>query len=156
MIDADRHEDISRAVAFSAGGNGGKRSPELPAAQSAKVGQVAEMKVLDKTEQSDQASSRNEKPESCYCSGLPKGSGPCLSCYTRWLASRRSKEVMAEDWDWLADQQESAPRICVRKNRLSGERLPAQAGGARAGTTTISTWLRTTRLSAVSSRRACP
>jgi hypothetical protein len=25
---------------------------------------------------------------------------------------------MAEDWDWLADQQESAPRICVRKNRL--------------------------------------
>jgi hypothetical protein len=76
------------------------------------------MKVLDKTEQSDQASSRNEKPESCYRSALPKGSGPCLSCYTRWLASRRSKEVMAEDWDWLADQQESAPRICVRKNRL--------------------------------------
>ena len=74
--------------------------------------------MLDKTEQSDQASSRNEKPDSCYCSARPNGSGPCLSCYTRWLASRRSKEVMAEDWDWLADQQESAPRICVRKNRL--------------------------------------
>ena len=59
-----------------------------------------------KTEQSDQASSPNEKPESCYCSALPKGSGPCLSCYTRWLASRRSKEDMAEEWDWLADQQE--------------------------------------------------
>ena len=32
----------------------------------------------------------NEKPESCYCSALPKGSGPCLPCYTRWLAGRRS------------------------------------------------------------------
>jgi hypothetical protein len=79
---------------------------ELTAAQSAKVGQVAEMKVLDKVEQSDQASSPNEKPESCYCSALPKGSGPCLPCYTRWLASRRSKVAMAEEWDWLADQQE--------------------------------------------------
>jgi hypothetical protein len=26
--DADRHEDISRAVAFSAGGDGGRRLPE--------------------------------------------------------------------------------------------------------------------------------
>jgi hypothetical protein len=74
--------------------------------RSAKIGQVAEMKVLDKIEQSDQLSSPNEKPESCYCSALPKGSGPCLSCYTRWLASRRSKEDMAEEWDWSADQQE--------------------------------------------------
>jgi hypothetical protein len=43
-----------------------------------------------KTEQSDQASSRNKKPESCYCSALPKGSGLCLPCYTRWLAGGRS------------------------------------------------------------------
>jgi hypothetical protein len=46
----------------------------------------AEMKMLDKTEQSDQAPNPNEKPENCYCSALPKGSGPCLPCYTRWLA----------------------------------------------------------------------
>jgi len=62
--------------------------------------------MLDKTEQSDRAPSPNEKPESCYCSALPKGSGPCLPCYTRWLASRRSKRDMAEESDRLADQQE--------------------------------------------------
>jgi hypothetical protein len=49
----------------------------------------AETKMLDKTEQSDRASNPNEKPESCYCSTLPKGS-MCLPCYTRWLAGRRS------------------------------------------------------------------
>jgi hypothetical protein len=42
--------------------------------------------MLDKTEQSDRAPNPNEKPESCYCSTLPKGSGPCLPCYTQWLA----------------------------------------------------------------------
>src|SRR5262249_16447085 len=26
------------------------------------------------------------KPEICYCSALPKGSGLCLPCYTRWLS----------------------------------------------------------------------
>jgi hypothetical protein len=41
--------------------------------------------MLDKTEQSDRAPNPNEKPEDCYCSALPKGSGPCLPCYTRWL-----------------------------------------------------------------------
>jgi hypothetical protein len=41
--------------------------------------------MLDKTEQSDRPNP-NEKPENCYCSALPKGSGPCLPCYTRWLA----------------------------------------------------------------------
>jgi hypothetical protein len=46
---------------------------------------VAEMKMLDKTEQSDRANP-NEKPENCYCSALPKGSGLCLPCYTRWLS----------------------------------------------------------------------
>jgi len=39
--------------------------------------------MLDKTEQSDWAANPNEKPESCYCSALPKGSGLCLPCYTR-------------------------------------------------------------------------
>jgi hypothetical protein len=47
------------------------------------------MKMLDKTEQSDRAPIPNEKPESCYCPALPKGSGLCLPCYTRWLAARR-------------------------------------------------------------------
>ena len=41
--------------------------------------------MLDKTEQSDPPNP-NEKPENCYCSALPKGSGPCLPCFTRWLA----------------------------------------------------------------------
>ena len=34
--------------------------------------------MLDKTEQSDRTPNPNEKPESCYCSALPKGSGLCL------------------------------------------------------------------------------
>ena len=46
------------------------------------------MKMLDKTEQSDRAANPNEKPENCYCSALPKGSGLCLPCYTRWLIAR--------------------------------------------------------------------
>src|ERR1700730_1059054 len=46
------------------------------------AGRVAEMQMRDKTEQSDRAPNPNEKPESCYCSALPKGSGPCLPCYT--------------------------------------------------------------------------
>jgi hypothetical protein len=50
---------------------------------------VVEMKMLDKTEQSDRAANPNEKPENCYCSALPKGSGLCLPCYMRWLADRR-------------------------------------------------------------------
>jgi len=36
------------------------------------------------------AAQQEEKPETCYCSALPKGSGLCLPCYTRWLAGRRS------------------------------------------------------------------
>src|SRR5262249_19575238 len=50
----------------------------------------AEVKMLDKTEQSDRAPNPNEKPENCYCSAVPKGSGLCLPCYPRWLAGRRS------------------------------------------------------------------
>jgi hypothetical protein len=42
--------------------------------------------MLNKTEQSDRAPNANEKQEDCYCSALPKGSGLCLPCYTRWLA----------------------------------------------------------------------
>ena len=45
--------------------------------------------MLNKTEQSDRAPNANEKPENCYCSALPKGSGLCLPCYTRWLAVER-------------------------------------------------------------------
>jgi hypothetical protein len=38
---------------------------------------MAEMKMLDKSgEQSCRASNANEKPESCYCSALPKGVQP--------------------------------------------------------------------------------
>jgi len=39
---------------------------------------------------SARVSQPNEKPENCYCSALPKGSGLCLPCYTRWLAGRRA------------------------------------------------------------------
>ena len=52
------------------------------------AGRMAEMKMLDKTEQSERAPNPNDKPKSCYCSALPKGSGLCLPCYTRWLAGR--------------------------------------------------------------------
>ena len=54
-------------------------------------GRVAKMKMLDKTERSDRAQNPNEKPESCYCSALPKGS-PCLPCYTRWLADSARRQ----------------------------------------------------------------
>jgi acetyl-CoA synthetase len=40
--------------------------------------------------ESERAPNPNEKPENCYCSALPKGSGLCLPCYTRWLAGRRA------------------------------------------------------------------
>jgi hypothetical protein len=45
--------------------------------------------MLNKTEQSDRAPNPNEKPEDCYCSALPKGSGLCLPCYTQWLKGER-------------------------------------------------------------------
>ena len=35
----------------------------------------AVMKMHDMIERSDRTSNANEKPESCYCSALPKGSG---------------------------------------------------------------------------------
>ena len=47
--------------------------------------------MLNKTKQSDRAPNANEKPEDCYCSALPKGSGLCLPCYTRWLAGERPR-----------------------------------------------------------------
>ena len=50
------------------------------------------MKIVDRAEHSDQAANPKEKPESCYCSALPKGSGLCLPCCTRWLAGRRRAE----------------------------------------------------------------
>jgi hypothetical protein len=51
--------------------------------------------MLNKTEQSDRAPNPNEKPENCYCSALPKGSGMYLPCYTRWLAGERSPAFYA-------------------------------------------------------------
>jgi hypothetical protein len=30
--------------------------------------------------------------ESCYCSALPLGSGPCVPCYRRWLRLTRPFE----------------------------------------------------------------
>ena len=51
---------------------------KLAAQQEISVGRVAEIP------------NPNEKPETCYCSALQKGSGLCLPCYTRWLARRRS------------------------------------------------------------------
>jgi hypothetical protein len=53
--------------------------------------------MVHKTEQSDQAPN-DEKPEICYCSALPKGSGPCLPCYARWL--RRSAQGGATRNEW--------------------------------------------------------
>jgi len=58
-------------------------------------GDARRLKMLDKTEQSDRTPNPNEKPESCYCSALPKGSGPCLPCYTRWLAAARKHSGLA-------------------------------------------------------------
>src|SRR5262249_21045816 len=49
-----------------------------------------ESNMLNKTEQSDRAPNANEKQEDCYCSALPKGSGLCLPCYTRWLRTHRT------------------------------------------------------------------
>jgi len=62
----------------------------LPQRNPVRSAEWAEMKMVDKTEQSDRPISNEKSAESCYCSALPKGSGPCLPCYTRWLAGRRS------------------------------------------------------------------
>ena len=61
--------------------------------------------MLDKTEQSDRTPNPNEKPESCYCSALAKGSGLCLPCYTRWLAGARKQldQVEGIEEDVLVD-----------------------------------------------------
>jgi hypothetical protein len=54
------------------------------------------MKMLDKTEQSDRASNPpNEKPESCYCSALPKGSGLCPAIRDGWPAGARNNGVLS-------------------------------------------------------------
>jgi hypothetical protein len=65
--------------------------------------------MLDKTEQSDRAPNPNEKPESCYCSALPKGSGPCLPCYTRWLAGSARKESGLALPSFAVDDARPAP-----------------------------------------------
>jgi len=64
--------------------------PNAASSDAFRVGsRMAEMKMLGKTEKSDRTSNPNEKPQSCYCSALPKGSGLCLPYYTRWLAAVR-------------------------------------------------------------------
>ena len=50
------------------------------------------MKIVDRAEHPDRTANPKEKPESCYCSALPKGSSLCLPRYTRWLAGRRRAE----------------------------------------------------------------
>ena len=55
-------------------------------------GDARRLKMLDKTEQSEGAPISSENPETCYCSALPKGSGLCLPCYTRWLAASAQKQ----------------------------------------------------------------
>jgi hypothetical protein len=52
---------------------------------------MAEMKMLDMIEQSDRPPNRNEKPESCYCSALPKGQ--LLDEVGRLLAGGRSAHI---------------------------------------------------------------
>jgi len=56
--------------------------------------------TLSKTLHAPRAPAPNpneERPENCYCSALPRGSGPCLPCYWRRLrlaeASRRRSQV---------------------------------------------------------------
>jgi hypothetical protein len=69
---------------------------------------------LAEDDRTDRIPNPNEKPESCYCSALPKGSGLCLPCYTRWLASGRSKGDMAEESDrWPISK--SVPRNLRKK-----------------------------------------
>jgi hypothetical protein len=48
--------------------------------------------MVHKTEQWDRVPNPNEKPEICYCLALPKGSGLCLPCYTRWLRGSAKTE----------------------------------------------------------------
>jgi hypothetical protein len=87
------------------------------------------LNFLAKDDRTDRIPNADEKPESCYCSALPKGSGPCLPCYTRWLASRRSKGTWEES-DRLADQQERTTESAQERMGY-GERLSApKAGGA--------------------------
>jgi hypothetical protein len=46
--------------------------------------------MLNKSDECDRAPGPKEKPENCYCSGLPNGSDLCLPCYRRWLAGRHA------------------------------------------------------------------
>jgi hypothetical protein len=47
------------------------------------------MKMHDMIKHSDRTSNTNEKPESCYCSALPKGSGRKKMSFTHWGAYSR-------------------------------------------------------------------
>jgi hypothetical protein len=41
--------------------------------------------TLSKTPRAPALNPNEERPENCYCSALPRGSGPCLPCYWRRL-----------------------------------------------------------------------
>ena len=57
----------------------------------------------------------NEKPENCYCSALPTGSGLCLPCYTRWLGTgARNKAAERDVGGGLAATAEPAPATTIR------------------------------------------
>ena len=79
--------------------------------------------MLDKTEQSDRASNANDKPESYYCSAVPKAAVVMsraeqyrrLARELHFMArnlpvgeERSALLSMAEEWDRLPDQQEHA------------------------------------------------
>jgi hypothetical protein len=77
--------------------------------------------MLDKIERSDRAPNPNEKPESCYCSALPKGSGLCLPCYTRcWPAGVRKESdlVLVCDCQRLPNNRDSGVHALVQNRKL--------------------------------------
>jgi hypothetical protein len=84
---------------------------------------MAEMKMLVKTEQSDRASNANDKPESYYCSAVPKAAvvmsraeqyrrlARDFHFMARDLPPGENRSVllkMAEECDHLADRQKRA------------------------------------------------
>src|SRR6516225_7353024 len=92
------------------------------------------MKMLDKTEQSDRTPNPNEKPESCYCSALAKGSGLCLPCYTRWLAGARKQldQVEGIEEDVLVDALVTHEIERGHAVVIASDRFAVDIAGARA------------------------
>jgi hypothetical protein len=74
--------------------------------------------MVDTSEQSDQAPNPNEKSEICYCSALPNGSGPCLPCYTRWLAGSAAS--------LRATKGEPAVPLAAHSRSFRGKSMPGE------------------------------